>query len=208
MGLISEEDKKVLGKLLSSSLENDVKIVAYLEDGRDASSTAKSLLNELSELDDRIKVVFKDIEEYVGVLPDEETTGEPIIIFEDKPNLIYLGVPAGYEFSTFLEDIIFVSTNKFEVPVSFAKKVAKSKLKEAIVFYTPMCPFCPKMSSTVRKVSYIRNDVNTFLVNALDFPRLAEKYKVSAVPKTVLVFDGESKEIEGAIPLESLADYL
>jgi glutaredoxin-like protein len=212
MALISEDDKEIIKKLFSEKLEGSVRIKAILDEknAQEQSKILKDLLNELSRIDNRIFVKFIDISE-VGNLDAPEGLDNkkgPIILFEDKPNLIYYGIPAGYEFTTLLDDIIFVSTNKYDVPLNFAKKVAKTKASQVLVFFTPMCPFCPKMSSVVRKASYVNPNLKSFIINALEFPELSERYNVRAVPKTIIIKDSEKNEIEGAVPIETFVEYL
>ncbi|HID08738.1 TPA: hypothetical protein EYP13_00755, partial [Candidatus Micrarchaeota archaeon] len=51
--------------------------------------------------------------------------GGPVMLFEDKPNIRYRGIPSGHEFPAFLEDIISIAKGSVEVSAAVAKNLAK-----------------------------------------------------------------------------------
>jgi len=54
------------------------------------------------------------------------------------------------------------------------------------VFVTPSCPFCPAAASLAHKMAAESEKVTADIVEANEFPDLAERYNVRGVPKVVV----------------------
>jgi len=113
----------------------------------------------------------------------------------------FYGVPAGYEFSSLLEAIKAVSPG--ESGLAPETKEALRGLEAPLhlqVFVTLTCPYCPRAVQLAQRMAIESEMVRADMVEASEFPHLAHKYNVFAVPKTVL---NEELSFEGALP-ESL----
>ncbi|RLF83887.1 glutaredoxin, partial [Thermococci archaeon] len=83
---------------------------------------------------------------------------------------------------------------------------------------TPTCPYCPMAVRMAHKFAIEHalagNDkILGNMIEAIEFPELADQYGVMAVPKVVIKVDGEDKvSFEGAYPekmfLEKLLEAL
>jgi len=116
--------------------------------------------------------------------------------------LRFYGIPSGYEFATFLEDIVMVSTGEAALsPTTRAWLSTLTKPVRLQVFVTPTCPYCPQMVQLAHKLAVASPLVRADGVEATEFPELAEKYGVYGVPRTVISAEGgEDQHIEGAVP--------
>ncbi len=208
MGLLSEEDKKYLINEFNK-LEKEVKLIYFSQEIECTyCRETREILNELSGLSDKIKVeehnfvTEKDIAETYGIdkIP-------AIVVMSDKDyGVRYFGIPAGYEFSSLVEDIIDVSRGTTDLSDETKKKLKTiDKPIHIQVFVTPTCPYCPSAVRTAHKLAiecdYIRGD----MIESSEFPHLANKYGVYAVPKVVI---NENISFEGALPEKSYLEYV
>ncbi len=118
----------------------------------------------------------------------------------------FFGAPAGYEFSTLVEDIIAVGTGT--LPISEASKEELAKLSKSAhiqVFVTPSCPYCPRTVHTAHMLALASGKITAAMVMAPEFPHLANRYGVMAVPKVII---NEKTSFEGAVPEEEFVNFL
>ena len=113
------------------------------------------------------------------------------------------GVPAGYEFSTLVKDI--VQASRGETALSAETKKMLGTIKRPVhlqVFVTPTCPYCPGMVSLAHQFAMENGNIEADMIEVTEFPQLAVKYNVAGVPKTVI---NENIELIGLQPEEALA---
>jgi alkyl hydroperoxide reductase subunit AhpF len=68
-------------------------------------------------------------------------------------------------------------------------------------FFTPTCPFCPQAVVLGHKMALGGERVTSSMVEVVEFPYLAYRYGVRAVPKIVI---NDAVGVEGAIPEDFL----
>jgi glutaredoxin-like protein len=118
----------------------------------------------------------------------------------------FYGIPAGYEFTTLIEDIIMVSRG--ESGLAPASRELLSTLKEPLhvqVFVAPTCPYCPQAVRLAHQMALESDLVHADMVEITEFPHLAVMYQVQGVPHTVI--NGDLR-IEGAIPEAALMERI
>lgn len=207
MALLSESNIKEI-KEIFKDLEKEVYINLVKDDkNKETSETAEELLNEISLIDNRIKVRKYDrdrdeiLRKFDLYLDKYGNRYGPIIFFESKPNIIFYGLPAGYEFSVFLQDIVSISKNSMDISLNAAKNISKIKDKiDIYVFVTPTCPYCFKATLYSHKFAFLNKNIRGIMIEATEFPEFSEKFEVYAVPKIVIIKEGEIlDEWEGAL---------
>jgi thioredoxin 1 len=99
-----------------------------------------------------------------------------------------------------------------ELPAALTDVTLETTLREhredlaAIVFYAPWCPSCADYWAALREVANtLQNDHGTELhaysINADEYPHLARRYRVTAVPTTLFYHYGiRLREMIGARP--------
>jgi glutaredoxin-like protein len=119
----------------------------------------------------------------------------------------FFGVPAGYEFSSLLESLEMVAKGDSGLsPATREKLKALTSPLSMQVFVTPTCPYCPRAVLTAFRFAMESDKVRASMVEASEFPHLANKYQVSGVPHTVM---GDSPQaMIGAYPEAAAADML
>ncbi len=203
MGVIPETHLKRLKAELSQSLINPVSLVVFTQEMEcDYCREARELAQSLSSISEKIKL------EVFDMLKDKEKALEfgvdkvpAIAVVGSKPSQVkFYGIPAGYEFSTLLKDIIQASREETELSPETQKVIASiNKPVHIKVFVTPTCPYCPGMVSFAHQFAMLNPKIQADMIEISEFPQLAVKYNVMGVPKTVI---NETVEVLGMQPEE------
>lgn len=149
MPLISDKDQDALRELFAKRLQQDVTITYFTQ--HDSVLTApgqecaycretRELLEDLTALSDKLRLEVKD---FVRDEAEAKALGVariPAIVLngQNKGTLRFYGVPAGYEFSTLVEDLMTVSSDEPELMDS--TRQALDALQQGMhiqVFVTP-----------------------------------------------------------------------
>ncbi len=208
--LINEKDKKTIQSLLGEHLKNPVKLVLFTQKVSNIAQPfvqpchwcqeTESLLEEVASLSEKLH-----LEKWDFTL-DEEKTREyridkiPAIVLVGKEDLgiRYYGIPAGYEFSSLIEDIIDVSREETKLSTETQEKLKKVHKDIHIqVFVTPTCPYCPPAVRLAHQMALENKHIRADMVEASEFPHFVQKYGVRGVPRTVI---NETISFEGAVP--------
>ncbi|MFW6265967.1 MAG: protein disulfide oxidoreductase [Halanaerobiales bacterium] len=206
MPKISNEEQDKIKDMFQEKLAGEVNILFFSEDsGCEYCDDTAEILDEIAELDDRIKLEK-------GVMGDDKAEKyniemTPATLFvDDEGNdtgVRFYGIPSGYEFNTLIEDIIDVSRKKPDLPDDALEQI--KEIDEDVrlqVFITPTCPYCPRAVRVAHQMAMVNSRISGEMVEAIEFPDLSDKYNVSGVPKTV-INDGAAEQ-EGAVPLKAV----
>jgi len=197
---ISKEDQEYLRNEFSK-MEKPVKLIYFTQKFEcQYCEITHEILNELQELSDKISL------EVYNFVEDKEKAEQynidkiPAIVVEGERDygIRYFGIPAGYEFSSLIEDIIDVS--KGTTSLSEETKKALANLEKPLhiqVFVTPTCPYCPKAVRMAHMMAIESDKVRGDMIEATEFPHLSNHYNVGAVPKVVI---NDVVDFEGALP--------
>lgn len=118
----------------------------------------------------------------------------------------FYGMPGGTEFPSFLDTIVDVSRNEVLFSGESAKTLRKVKEEMRIrVFVTPTCPYCPGMARAAFQMALANPRLKAEVIQVSEFPDLARRYEVKAVPLTVI---GDRIAIPGAVPEKALVDHV
>ena len=215
MGFLREEDKEYLRQKFSAELEKPVVLLFFKKNiGCDYCEDEEKLLKEVAELSDKIEVVVKNVvtdkaeaEKYaihdapaLAILQKQED-GDPIDF-----GMRYFGIPAGYEFSAFIESIVLASTGRSGLSPEIEEQI-KDIDKDVViyVFVTPTCPYCPRAVLTSHRFAVANPHIKGYMIEALEYPQWADQYHVHAVPKIVI---NDIVEFEGAYPEPFFAEKI
>ena len=223
MALISDGDKKIIKEEFFSKLINPVRLLVFIgKDHCQYCDQLKQLVEEISELSNLVTYELHDFDSEKELAEKYRINIAPaVVITQDGKDLgvRYFGLPAGHEFGSFLEDIVDVSKGETDL-LEETKEALKgiNKNVQIYVFVTPTCPYCPMAVRMAHKFAIEHalagNDkILGDMIEAIEFPELADQYGVMAVPKVVIKVDGEDKvSFEGAYPekmfLEKLLEAL
>lgn len=208
MALLQEKDREYLrGEF--AKLTEPVKLILFSEEEGCAScADTRQLLEETAELGEKIELEVYDMRSDSGKAEEYGVNRAPTVIVEGDRDfgIRFIGIPSGYEYSSLIEDIIDVGTGKTEL--SDATRGALSELDEPVhiqVFVTPSCPYCPRAVRTAHMMAIESDKVTADMVMANEFPQLANRYSVMAVPKVII---NEETSFEGTIPEEDFLSFV
>ncbi|MDW8084035.1 MAG: thioredoxin family protein [Candidatus Caldarchaeum sp.] len=202
MPILNERDKRAVRSRLQGNLENPVIMRVFTQEFEcQYCADLRTLAEELSELGDgKLKLEVYDLEKHGELAMKWKVDKIPALLLHGSKEykVRFFGLPAGYEFAALLDDLIDVSRG-----VSRLSPLVRDRVKQVDrpvhiqVFVTPTCPYCPRAVRTAHQMA-IENDLITAdMIEAIEFPHLANKYNVMAVPKIVI---NDKIAFEGALP--------
>lgn len=195
--VIQESDKPTVAGLLAG-MDKPVRAVFFKSNTESCKfcPQIEEMLGELAELGDKFSYEVHELES-----PEAKNYGitlAPVILFKQKPNVRFMGIPGGYEFKAFLNTILLISSGSVEDSEEIKKELAGIKGDVEIkVFVTPTCPYCSTAVATAHKLAMLNSKITSKMIEAVEFRELAGKYRVMAVPKIVI---NDKIEFEGAVP--------
>ena len=200
-----------------AALDAPVKLVVFtqgeggaLECGMCADT--RQLAEEVAALSPLLSVEVRDfvkdaeVAEQYGI---DKIPAMAIVRGGDEPQdygIRLYGIPSGYEFATLVEDIRMVSAGdpglNAQTLAELGKLAAPVKIQ---VFVTPTCPYCPRAVILAHALAMASEHVTAAMVEATEFPQLANRYQVYGVPRTVI---NDVIHVEGAVPESALISKL
>ena len=213
MPLLQEKDRIVVREKFEKELKDEVTILLFKKTSAGIwtpnededlvcryCKETEELYKEVIELSDLLKLETYTIENNKEKFDEYKVERIPTAVIKghNKGLIRFVGIPAGYEFTTLLEDLIDASKGKVDLKERNKRKVEAVKEPLHIqVFVTPTCPYCPRAVRIAHKMAFLNENIMADMVEASEFPNLSEKYGVYAVPKIVV---NDKVEFEGALP--------
>jgi len=200
--VLHEHDRKAVRSRLEGKLEKPVTMNVFTQEFEcQYCREMRELAGELQELaDGKIKLNVYDFEKDAKLAEKWGVDKIPALLLhgEREYNVRFFGLPAGYEFITLIEDLIDVSKGYSRLSPAVRDRVSKiDKPVHIQVFVTPTCPYCPRAVRTAHQMAIENNLITADMVEVIEFPHLATKYDVMAVPKVVI---NDKVSFEGALP--------
>jgi glutaredoxin-like protein len=190
-------------------LVDDVVLVNFTQDVEcQYCQHTRMLLSEIAQLTPKIRMetynflADSDARKRFGI----EMIPATIVMGRKDVGIRFYGIPSGYEFSSLIDTIKMVSTG--DTGLSPATKRALSSVKHNLllrVFVTPTCPYCPSAVTLANRMALESPFIRAEMIESIEFPQLAQKYRVMGVPKTVI---NEELSLEGAVPEKTLLDLV
>lgn len=216
MAILNDDIKNQVREVFSD-LDAPVKLVVFtqgeggaLECGMCAET--RGLVEEVAALSDQISVEVRDfvkdaeVAETYGI---DKIPAIAVVREGEEPadfGIRLFGIPSGYEFGTLIEDIRMASSGDPELTEKTLDQLAQLSGPVNIqVFVTPTCPYCPRAVLLAHRLAMASEYVTASMVEATEFPQLANLYQVYGVPRTVI---NDVIHIEGAVPETTLMTKL
>lgn len=197
--LMDEETKVELQRILKN-LVSPVKLLFFTQ--KNACPTCSQqqellqVLASLSNLELKVYDFVLDGDEVASYRIDKIPA--TVVVGKKNYGIRFYGLTAGYEFTSLIEAIVMVSTGQSGLNPELEALV--KDIKEQVhmqVFVTLTCPYCPMMVHVAHQLAFVNDNIQADMVEASEFPHLAQKYSVTGVPKTIV---NEVYSFEGALP--------
>jgi len=202
MVLLPEEHKMHIKQNLQENMKDPVRIVVFTQEMEcQFCKEARELMQDVASLvPDKIKAEIYDFVKDVEKAKEYSIDKVPAIaIIGNKDyGIRYYGIPYGYEFKPFIDNIIYASkgvTNLSED--TRAKLKSLDKPVHIQVFVTLTCPHCPVAADLAHKFAIESDMVKSDVIDVAEFPHLGQKYSVMGVPKIVI---NERTELVSVVP--------
>ena len=218
MRFIPEAEAEALRTHLEKKLEGPVTLDLFIEPksaivvpGRpdcELCEETRDLLEDLASLSNQITLTVYDVHTESDRARDTGVSRVPTLVLRGAARGVirYLGIPAGLEFGTLLEDLAAVSRGTTMLNQESRTKLASlTKPVHVQVFVTPTCPYCPKVASLAHQAAVESGHVTADVVEISEFPDLAAQYHVRGVPKIVI---NDTVELVGAQPEAAFVDAM
>lgn len=126
------------------------------------------------------------------------------VVGERDHGIRFYGVPAGFEFSSFIAAIELVAGRDSRLkPETRARLAVLTAPVDIQVFATLTCPACPMAVTLAHRLALESDRVTAAVIDSAEFPQLAALHGVMAVPKTVV---NRGHAFEGALPEERFVE--
>lgn len=216
--MIPLKDQEAIRTKFAQELLGPVKIDYFTQKeldiivpGREPCVTCKptrQMLQELAALSDLISLRVHNIEDEREEAARFGVERIPGIVLRgrDTASMKLYGMPAGSAFPTFLDTISDVSCKAVLLSPESVKALRKVKEDLRVkVFVAPMCPYSPGPARAAFQMSIANPRVKPEVIQADEFPALAQRYDVKAVPLTVIE---ERIVVVGAVPEKALVEQV
>ena len=105
-----------------------------------------------------------------------------------------------------MEDVKMLGTGETGLPANIIEDIKKvDRPVHLQVFVTPTCPYCPQAVTTAHAFAFINENIKADMVEATEFPHLAQKYNVRGVPRTII---NDDDYLEGAAPDQTVLEKI
>jgi glutaredoxin-like protein len=218
MHFIPETESQALRAHLEKRLAGPVTLDLYIEPsspivvpgrpGCELCEETRALLTDVASLSDQITLAVHDVRTESDLARAAGVTRVPTVVLRGAARGVvrYVGIPAGLEFATLLEDLVAVSRGTTALGQQSRTKLAALTTPVHVqVFVTPTCPYCPKVASLAHHAAVESANVTADVIEIGEFPDLAARYRVRGVPKVVV---NETVELVGAQPEAAFVDAI
>lgn len=209
MPMLDEKDRTKVAEILSKGMKEEVRLIVFSQEFEcNFCRETREIAEELADLNQKLKVEKFDLQSDRDKAKEYDVDRIPamVVVGDGGKGVRYFGIPSGYEFSGLLEDIIDASQRSTRLSDDIVAKVkAIDKDVHIQVFVTPTCPYCPRAVRTAHQMAMVNPRIKADMVESMEFPELANRYEVMAVPKIVI---NEKVSFEGALPEAEFLDYV
>jgi glutaredoxin-like protein len=168
------------------------------------------LTQEVVALSDKLSLDVYDLDKNAQLAAQYNVDKAPALVLVGKDGdqvvdygIRFFGIPSGHEFSSLIHSLILVSGR--DSGLSLQTRQMLSALKKPVhlqVFVTPTCPYCPQAVMLAHQMALESPLVQSEMVEATEFPELANRFNVSGVPQTTI--NAGQGTVVGAYPEEML----
>ena len=213
MDMLNKDVRDATRKKFDAGLVNPVSLVFFTQEpsrlivpnqllGQEClyCKETRQLLEEVSSLSEKITIMIFDFTADQDQAAAYGVDKLPALVIKGEQDygVRFFGIPSGYEYMSLIEAIIDVSRGQTGLKAD-TRQALKDLDKDVRiqVFVTPTCPYCTSVVRLAHQFAMESPRIRGEMVEATEFPHLAQKYHVFGVPKAVI---NETVFVEGAVP--------
>jgi glutaredoxin-like protein len=208
MALLDDQTKQQVQETFGE-MKDPVNLLYFTSDNDcQYCGQTQELMEEVNSLSDKLNLEIidfdsnKDKAQAYGI----DKVPATVVMTDTDYGIRYYGIPAGYEFSSFLTSIMLVSTQTMEGIDKIEADVAKiTKPLHIQVFVTPTCPHCPQAVVNSHVLAFMNEKITADMVEASEFQDLSQKYNVMGVPQIII---NEKPLQAGALPIPMMLEEI
>ncbi|MFQ5761414.1 MAG: thioredoxin family protein [Candidatus Bathyarchaeia archaeon] len=204
---IPEEEKKFVLDLFSRNLVGNVRVVVFTREHDCLKcQDAVDLVNETAKLSDKIEVLTLDVAKDKEALGDLQIDLLPAVavLGEEESRIFYYGVPSGYVYRAFVDDIVYIS--KRATSLTDEAKARLERVRKPVhirVLVTLNCQYCPGVLKSAHQLALENPKISTDVIDIDEFPDVGRRYAVVATPKIII---NETVQLVGVPTEQALID--
>ncbi|MBN1920565.1 MAG: thioredoxin family protein [Anaerolineae bacterium] len=210
MALLNDEISGQVRELFDG-MPSVVRLVFFKlpEDQCEYCGVIEELITELAETSARVVVETHrlDVDKDAAAAYSIDKAPALAIVGEKDYGLRFFGLPANYEFSTLVHGIQAAGhgapAQLDEATSSYLASLDKPVHYQ--VFVTPGCPYCPGAAVLAYDMAVASEWVQAEVVEASEFPDIADHYGVMGVPLNII---NETGRVEGRAPQNMIVETI
>lgn len=203
MGIMDEHVKQMATDKLKA-LKDAVKITFFKpENGCEMCGPIEELIDEVIAINPKITKEVLAFEKNSAKAKEVGVDKAPALVMSNKSLVIhFFGFPGGYEFETFLNDLVDLSKGGPELSSDIISQVRKIDFPVHMqVFVTPQCPYCAGAVKVAHDFAMLNHKIKGDAIEVMEFQALGQKYQIMSVPKTII---NEKIHVIGTYPPDAL----
>ncbi len=172
------------------------------------------LVREVTDLSDKLSLKTYDLDDDAEIARKYHVDKAPGLVLAGEIGgevidygIRYAGIPSGHEFTSLINDLLIVSSR--DSGLSQEARAFLADLQSPVhlqVFVTPSCPYCPHAVVLAHQMALESPHVQAEMVEAIEFPELADRFGVSGVPQTTI--NHGAGTVVGAVPEMHLVEEI
>jgi glutaredoxin-like protein len=206
-------NKKTIAEL--EKIFGDFKVdvaIKYFGDNPDKESRfcreTRQLIEGVTQISPKLTLQKFDFEADKEAVEQFGITRTPALVIMDEKDygIRFYGVPSGYEFSSLIESFKLISSGQtllVQETRDFLDTLDQDVHLQ--IFVTPTCPHCPTAVVLGHRMAYYSQKIRADMIEATEYPELAQQYSVMGVPRTII---NETGFQEGAAPEDRLVERI
>ena len=211
MPVLQQRDQQALRRKLTAELKRDVNLTLFTQadsplfiPGRECRScgATQELLEEVSALSPKIHLNVVDFHNDAKTATDGGIERIPALTIDTggRGKARFYGMPSGLEFAMLVDSLTTASSQRTNLELETRKKLRRlSEQVHIQVFVTPTCRHSPSIAYMALQMAMESPKVTADVIEVQEFPDLAHRHSIQAVPKTVI---NDRYQITGAVPEE------
>ena len=197
------DDNTAIEKMLDG-LKEPVTIVVHVQPTKnDVLEDFKSKIDELGEKYELISVKYVQEEGESGDNVKHLVDHFPAFVVLDKDgndhDIRFYGCPSGNIFNSLVSTIHMFSTGEHGLEGDLLDQIKELDEIDIQVLVTPNAPSINGTIDVTHMLAFISGKVKASVLELIQFPDIAEQYKVLGIPKTIM---NESQHYTGQFSLE------